>query len=36
LYELEARTEPVIVQRLDTTGKPVTFSDLLKFDPSNN
>lgn len=36
LYELEASTEPVIVQRLDTTGKPVTFSDLLEFGPSDN
>ncbi len=36
LYELEASTEPVIVQRFGTAGKPVTLSDLLKFDTSDN
>jgi hypothetical protein len=33
LYELEASAEPVVVQRLDTTGKPVIFDDPLVFDP---
>lgn len=36
LYELEASTEPVIVQRLDTAGKPVTFGDLPEFGPLDN
>ncbi len=35
LYELEASTEPVVVQRLDKTGKPIIFDDPLEFDPSN-
>jgi hypothetical protein len=35
LYELEASAEPVIVQRLDITGEPVTFDDLLEFDPTD-
>jgi hypothetical protein len=34
LYELEASTEPVIVQRLDATGKPIVFPDPLEFDPN--
>lgn len=36
LYELEASTEPVNAQRLDTTSKPVTFDNLLEFDPTDN
>jgi hypothetical protein len=36
LYELEASTEPVIVQRLDATGKPIVFPDLLEFDPTDD
>lgn len=35
LYELEASTEPVVVQRLDANGKPIIFNDPLEFDPSN-
>jgi hypothetical protein len=35
LYELETSTEPVIVQRLDATGKPIVFPDSLDFDPND-
>lgn len=35
LYEIEASTEPVIVQKLDIFGKPVTFPNLLEFDPTD-
>ncbi len=35
LYELEAGTEPVVVQRLDTTGNPIIFDDPLVFDPND-
>ncbi|CAA9382847.1 MAG: hypothetical protein AVDCRST_MAG93-9291 [uncultured Chloroflexia bacterium] len=35
LYELEASTEPVVVQRLDKAGKPIIFDDPLVFDPSD-
>jgi hypothetical protein len=35
LYELEASMEPVVVQRLDRTGKPIIFDDPLEFDPGN-
>lgn len=35
LYELEASTEPVVVQRIDTTSKPIIFDDPLVFDPND-
>ena len=35
LYELEANMEPVVVQRLDRTGKPIIFDDPLEFDSGN-
>ena len=35
LYELEASTEPIVVQRLDTTGNPVDFPDSRVFDPND-
>lgn len=35
LYELEASTEPVVVQRLDTTSKLLIFDNPLVFDPND-
>ncbi len=35
LYELEAYTVAIAMQELDTASNPVTFDDLLEFDPPN-
>ena len=36
LCELETNSEPVIVQKLDVSGKPIVFPGITEFDPSDN